>query len=350
MANGNRYYWIRITDHFFTSDTVDFLMSQKDGSQYVVLYQMLCLKTIKSEGVLSRQLGDVIIPYDETKIQRDCKWFTIDTVRVALTLYKKIGLIYEDKDGYLVLSDYQKMVGSESDWAEVKRQQRLAQNKGDGQIEDNVQDNVHKRYISITTNDSNTDSLYVNNTEHTTKYSTNQSQEPITDDLKKMALEFYQMYPKKKNGLGPIFIWFANNKPSEDDFESIKQYLVVCIQSPDWKLRESESPDHTLLPAADRFLDMWLGAKNVKKLSMMVNNPDQKKAMELQEDIENNTERYLDDDSLRQRAAVGDEASIAELKRRGLEINQDPKPTRNIPARSGGVDLTKIADKVLKKI
>ena len=88
-----RYYWIKITDRFMTSDTVDFLMEQKDGANYVVLYQMLCLKSVNNDGRLSRTIGEVIIPYDEAKIQRDTKWFTIDTIRVALELYKKLGLI-----------------------------------------------------------------------------------------------------------------------------------------------------------------------------------------------------------------------------------------------------------------
>lgn len=44
MATGKRYFWIKLREAFMTSDTVDFLMSQKDGANYVVLYQMLCLK------------------------------------------------------------------------------------------------------------------------------------------------------------------------------------------------------------------------------------------------------------------------------------------------------------------
>jgi hypothetical protein len=114
-----------------TSDTVDFLMSQKDGANYVVLYQMLCLKTINTGGRLSRRIGEYLIPYDMEKIQRDCKWFSTDTVRVALDLYKRLGLIYEDVDGTLVLAEHESMVGSETDWGEKKRRQRAALPSGD---------------------------------------------------------------------------------------------------------------------------------------------------------------------------------------------------------------------------
>lgn len=108
-----------------TSDTVDYLMSQPNGANYVVLYQMLCLKTINTEGKLSRQIGEILIPYDIEKIQRDCKWFSIDTIRVALNLYRSFGLIYEDQDGILALSDHQNLVGSETNWAQQKRNQKL---------------------------------------------------------------------------------------------------------------------------------------------------------------------------------------------------------------------------------
>ena len=126
MATGKRYYWMKLKESFMTSDTIDYFMSQPDGANYVVLYQMLCLKTINTEGRLSRQIGEIIIPFDVEKIQRDCKWFSIDTIRVALNLYRQAGLIYEDVDGTLVLADHKNLVGSETDWASQKKNQRLS--------------------------------------------------------------------------------------------------------------------------------------------------------------------------------------------------------------------------------
>jgi hypothetical protein len=119
-----RLYWIKLTDRFISSDTVDFLMYQKDGANYVVLYQMLCLKTVNNGGVLARALGEMIVPYDVEKIQRDCKWFSVDTVRIALELYKKLGLIYENNEGILAISDFDRLIGSQTCGAEKKALQR----------------------------------------------------------------------------------------------------------------------------------------------------------------------------------------------------------------------------------
>jgi len=146
MATGKRYFWIKLRDSFMTSDTVDFLMSQKDGANYVVLYQMLCLKTINTGGRLSRKIGECLIPYDVEKIQRDCKWFSADTVRVALNLYKALGLIYEDVDGTMVLADHESMVGSETDYAEknrrIRARQQAALPEGGHNVSDDVSPNV----------------------------------------------------------------------------------------------------------------------------------------------------------------------------------------------------------------
>lgn len=126
MATPKRYYWIKLRESFMTSDTVDFLMSQKDGANYVVLYQMLCLKTINTGGRLSRTIGEIVIPYDVEKIQRDCKWFSADTIRMALNLYQRFGLIYQEQDGTLVLAEHRHLVGSETDAAARMRNSRAA--------------------------------------------------------------------------------------------------------------------------------------------------------------------------------------------------------------------------------
>ena len=128
-----------------TSDAVDFLMSQPNGAQYVVLYQMLCLKTINTSGRLSRQIGEVIIPYDVSKIKRDCKYFSEDTINVALQLYAKLGLVYRDIDGVLTMTDHKGLVGSETDFARQKRSQRneLPSPADCGQCPPDVHQNVH---------------------------------------------------------------------------------------------------------------------------------------------------------------------------------------------------------------
>ena len=124
MATGKRYYWVKLTDKFMNDDVVDYLMQQTNGSNYVVLYQMMCLSTKNNNGKLCTKIGELLLRWDEDKIARECKWFSVDTIRVALILFQKLGLIYEENDGVLVISDFDQIVGSESDYAAQKRLQR----------------------------------------------------------------------------------------------------------------------------------------------------------------------------------------------------------------------------------
>lgn len=146
MSDEKKYYWIKLKTNFFSRDEIDFLMSQKNGCEYVVLYQMLCLKAANTDGQLLTKIGDIIVPYDVNKIVRDTKYFTFDTVTVAMELFKRLGLIYTTDDNITAISDFNSMVGSETVYAEKKREYRKkmkqAQLEMKDKKEDNVRDNV----------------------------------------------------------------------------------------------------------------------------------------------------------------------------------------------------------------
>ena len=149
-----KYYWIKLKTNFFDLPTIDWIMSQNNGCEYIVLYQMLCLKTANTDGKLVSQIGEMLIPYDIEKIVRDTKYFSTDTVRVALDLFKNLGLIYVSDDNTMTISNYDEMVGSESQWAEKKRLYRQKQKqiggqqqgRIGGQQQGQIEDNVREEY------------------------------------------------------------------------------------------------------------------------------------------------------------------------------------------------------------
>lgn len=122
-----KYYWIKLKTDFFDQQAIDLLLSQPNGCQYVVLYQMLCLSTANNGGEMATRVGEMIVPYNVEKIVRDTKYFDHDTVVVALELFKRLGLVYEEDNGILKITDCVRMVGSESATREAikKREQRL---------------------------------------------------------------------------------------------------------------------------------------------------------------------------------------------------------------------------------
>ena len=150
--DSKKYYWLKLKKDFYADDgAVDFLLSQPNGAEYVVLYQMLCLRTINTGGALGRQIGEVFVAWDVNKIVRDTKYFSFDTVAVAMELYKQLGLIYEQSDGVLRIAGLSEMVGAESGtpaaikqraYRERKKAETL-ENKGENAT---VTEGVTKRY------------------------------------------------------------------------------------------------------------------------------------------------------------------------------------------------------------
>ena len=139
MAEQKRFYWIKLKEEFFSDlEPIDWLISQKNGCEYVVLYLKLCLMTANKGGRLAMNIGEMIVPYDANKIARDTK-FDIDTVIVAMELFQKLGLVYEETDGVLKIPYVNEIVGSETPAAIKKRKQREKRKQLQG---DKVGDNV----------------------------------------------------------------------------------------------------------------------------------------------------------------------------------------------------------------
>ena len=124
MSDSGRYYWIKLRTDFFNQPAHDFLMSQVNGAEYVVLYLMLCTQAANSNGLLVSEIGSITVPYDVDKIARDAKFFSRDTVCIALKLYKQLGLIEELGDGTLRIVGITDMVGSETASAQKVREWR----------------------------------------------------------------------------------------------------------------------------------------------------------------------------------------------------------------------------------
>jgi predicted phage replisome organizer len=142
MTENKRFYWIKLKADFFDLAAIDYLQGQANGCEYIVLYQKLCLITANSGGQLVSEIGEMLIPFDAAKIARDTK-FSIDTVVVALELFKRLQLIYEQDNGILRIPYVEEITGSDTLGAlEKQRQRREARQKTQIEIhEENYIDN-----------------------------------------------------------------------------------------------------------------------------------------------------------------------------------------------------------------
>ena len=98
---GTKY--LKMPTDFFENEAIDFLLSQKQGTKYVTLYIMLCLKSLNTIGKLVCQVGEMLIPYNVEWIQKDCKYFSKNTIKSVLELFIKLGLIRQEDEETLQL-------------------------------------------------------------------------------------------------------------------------------------------------------------------------------------------------------------------------------------------------------
>lgn len=159
MADSTRrYYWLKLKEDFFDDDTIAWIEEQENGKEYCLFYLKLCLKALKTNGVLIRCVGDVIIPYDIKKLA-DITNTDFDTAMVAVKLFEKIGLVQTLENGELFLSKLNELVGSETNKAALMRRKRAQIGSGNNvtaelpQSYQNVTERIEIRDKSLDTRD-----------------------------------------------------------------------------------------------------------------------------------------------------------------------------------------------------
>ena len=121
MSENHKYYYLKLKDNFFDSEEMKLLDTMKNGKDYQILYLKLCLLSLKNDGAL---MFKGMIPYDFSMISTITN-MSIDTVKTALELFKKIGLVTVTDTGTIYMSDIQLLIGQST--TEAERQQKYRQ-------------------------------------------------------------------------------------------------------------------------------------------------------------------------------------------------------------------------------
>lgn len=126
-----KYYWMKLREDFFDDDAIEWLEEQPKGKEYALFYLKLCLKSLKTNGLLIRTVGTILVPYDTKKLA-DITKTDYDTAIVAMELLKNIGLVEILETGEICLPRMEEMIGSETDKAVLMRKLRAQKNLIDG--------------------------------------------------------------------------------------------------------------------------------------------------------------------------------------------------------------------------
>ena len=118
MADNKKYYYLKLKENFFESDSMVLLESMKDGYLYSNILMKLYLRSLKDNG---RLMLNGTIPYNSQMLASVTR-HQIGTLEKALDIFKELGLIEILDSGAIYMMDIQNFIGKSS--TEADRQRR----------------------------------------------------------------------------------------------------------------------------------------------------------------------------------------------------------------------------------
>lgn len=120
-----KFYYLQVKEDFFDDDAIEWLEDRPNGEKYSNFYLKLCLKSLKTNGILIKRVGTMLIPYDAEALQKLTGVKELDTVKVAMDLLIKAGLVQITEEHAIYINQLENLVGSKSLGA-LKKQQQIA--------------------------------------------------------------------------------------------------------------------------------------------------------------------------------------------------------------------------------
>lgn len=129
-----RYYWLKLKRDFFKRHDIRIIESMPNGKDYILFYLKLLCESVDHNGSLrfSEQ-----IPYNEDMLATITNT-NVDIVRNAINIFTQLGMMEILDDGTYFMHEVEKMLGSETYWAQKKREYRAIEQQQQ-EVLDNVQ-------------------------------------------------------------------------------------------------------------------------------------------------------------------------------------------------------------------
>jgi predicted phage replisome organizer len=120
MAESKKYYWLKLKRDFFKRHDIRIIEEMPNGKDYILFYLKLLLESIDHEGML--RFSDAI-PYNEQMLSVVTNT-NVDIVRSAMKIFIELNMMEIFDDQTIYMSEVEKLIGSETEWAKKKRLQR----------------------------------------------------------------------------------------------------------------------------------------------------------------------------------------------------------------------------------
>lgn len=115
-----RYYWLRLKRDFFKRHDIRIIEAMPNGKDYILFYLKLLCESVDHEGKLRFSES---IPYNEDMLATITNT-NVDVVRSAIKVFSELSMMEIMDDGTYFMNEVERMIGSETYWAEKKRRQK----------------------------------------------------------------------------------------------------------------------------------------------------------------------------------------------------------------------------------
>lgn len=116
----NKLFWIKLKRDFFKRHDIMIVEEMPNGKDYVLFYLKLLCESVDHDGNL--RFSDEI-PYNEQMLST-ITHTNIDIVRSAIKVFSQLHMMEIMDDGTYFMNQVKAMAGSETYWAQKKREQR----------------------------------------------------------------------------------------------------------------------------------------------------------------------------------------------------------------------------------
>lgn len=116
-----KYYWLKLKRDFFKRHDIRIIEAMPNGKDYILFYLKLLVESVDHEGALR---FSETIPYNEEMLSVVTNT-NVDIVRAAMKLFAELEMVEVLDEGTIYMNEVQALIGSETRWAEKKRQYRL---------------------------------------------------------------------------------------------------------------------------------------------------------------------------------------------------------------------------------
>ena len=261
MEENKRYYWLKLKRDFFRRHDIQIVENMPNGKDYILFYLKLLCESVDHNGNLrfSEQ-----IPYNEQMLATITNT-NIDVVRSAIQVFEELGMMEVLDDGTYFMNEVQKMLGSETKWAEKKRDYRLKK----GQCPQGVLPMSDKSKRESIEKDIDKEREKENIKENSPAHDSGEM-----FDFKEAFDKTFEIYPKKKSYTKAKDVWLDKLiGVVEENRADVARliYGATAAYLHDYKSKNPDDTEFRYLPQYADWLindcDYWIGVveKRIKK-------------------------------------------------------------------------------------